>query len=374
VNKSVTGQALRWDAYPAHRISEVWDVPDLDSVAFRERQARGEVERFAVAGWRTRVSTVGGLGTVDRLRVRQGAEVSVVDCVLPATDRRTYEADEPALMLYATLAGEVVYRVAGCPPIVLTGPELTLLSVPRGAPLTIDVSGGRRQQRVYGMFKHAAIAPALGLDPDRLPDALRAAPHGHATFGRLVSLPLEPHVAALVAQTIATPLGGELRALQYEGRLLELVALAIDALLRPESMRVVQRDGRTAELARRARDRLARDFRRPPEIATLARALGVNANKLRMAFKATYGTTMADFCLDCRMREAQQLLIADRLSIAQIAERVGYEYASGFAAAFAAYVGTTPRDYRRQKAPIRIELGRTRRRRTGPDAAGGERT
>jgi AraC-like DNA-binding protein len=112
------------------------------------------------------------------------------------------------------------------------------------------------------------------------------------------------------------------------------------------------------DLAQRARQRLSVEFRKPPDLDELARELGTNPNKLRASFKAAFGLTMAEYCLERRMREAQQLLFQDRLSISQIAERVGYEYPSGFAAAFAAHVGMTPREYRRHRAPISVRLGR----------------
>jgi AraC-like DNA-binding protein len=57
------------------------------------------------------------------------------------------------------------------------------------------------------------------------------------------------------------------------------------------------------------------------------------------------------------MREAQQLLLQGRLSISQVAEAVGYDYPSGFAAAFSAHVGVTPREYRNKRAPISVRLG-----------------
>jgi AraC-like DNA-binding protein len=171
-------------------------------------------------------------------------------------------------------------------------------------------------------------------------------------------MPLDQHVAGLVADTIDSPLQGEMRALQYQGRLTELVAYALQALhSQPAAARSALRTGRDVDLAQRARERLSQTFRKPPDLDLLARDLGTNPNKLRAAFKAAFGVTMAEYCLERRMREAQQLLFHDRLSIAQVAERVGYEYPSGFAAAFAAHVGMTPRQYRQHRAPISLRLG-----------------
>jgi AraC-like DNA-binding protein len=53
------------------------------------------------------------------------------------------------------------------------------------------------------------------------------------------------------------------------------------------------------------------------------------------------------------------LLLQGRLNISQIAERVGYEYPSGFTAAFSRHVGLTPREYRRHRVPITRTLRAT---------------
>ena len=67
--------------------------------------------------------------------------------------------------------------------------------------------------------------------------------------------------------------------------------------------------------------------------------------------------TMADYCLECRMRRAQQLLLEARLTIAQVAESVGYEHQSSFTAAFRSHVGMLPREYRKHRAAFTLPLG-----------------
>jgi predicted oxidoreductase len=57
-----------------------------------------------------------------------------------------------------------------------------------------------------------------------------------------------------------------------------------------------------------------------------------------------------------RVREAQQLLMEATLTIAQVAERVGYEHQSSFAAAFKNQVGMSPREYRCHRAPFSLEF------------------
>jgi AraC-like DNA-binding protein len=144
-----------------------------------------------------------------------------------------------------------------------------------------------------------------------------------------------------------------MRVVQYAGRLAELVAYTIDAIQHAPSSRGgslhLRRD---VQLAQAALNRLQMDYRRPPLFAELAQDVGTNQNKLKAVFKDAFGLTMAEYCLERRMREAQLLLMEATLTIAQVADRVGYEHQSSFAAAFRGHVGMSAREYRQHRAPF----------------------
>ena len=139
--------------------------------------------------------------------------------------------------------------------------------------------------------------------------------------------------------------------------LAELVAYALEAMLHEQPARATALSlRRDLELARAARACLDREYRRPPNFGELAREIGTSQNKLKAVFKEAFGLTMADYCLERRMREAQLLLMEAALTIAQVAERVGYEHQSSFTAAFRGHVGMSPREYRRHRAPFSLDL------------------
>ena len=148
----------------------------------------------------------------------------------------------------------------------------------------------------------------------------------------------------------------------------ELVENALDADARVVQVEIEQggtslvrvRDdgsGMTRADAQLALERLSRQYREPPLFDQLAADLGTNPNKLKRAFKDVFGVTMASYCLERRMREAQQLLLEAKLSVAEVAERVGYGHQSNFTAAFSAHVGMSPSEYRRHRAPVHLALG-----------------
>ncbi len=351
---------------------------DFETEAFRRDEAAGLLKRFSRHGVRAFMAPIGGSGVADVVRFGNGVEINVNNFVLPTLRRRSYVADEALILLRASLSCDAVFKAAHTPPVVFNRPELTLVCVPSGMHITVDGQGGVRQQGVNGFFRPAALTEAYGLQPDDLPPVVREAVAGTAGFGRIVSLPLDHHVAALVADTIDTPLQGEMRALQYAGRMAELVAYTMDAIRRhPPALRVAAAamtsatpatpatpasvaeplDWRAAHLVQLALERLARAYRKPPLFKELARELGINPNKLQASFKAAFGITMADYCLERRMREAQQLLLEAKLSVAEVAERVGYGHQSNFAAAFSGHLGMSPREYRKHRAPVHLSLG-----------------
>lgn len=342
------------------RFSEARSALDFEDPVFLRGEAEGFVKRISRNGARFFFGAHGGSGISDVVRFPGGVEINVNNFVLPTLRRRAYKADEPLIMLRASLSCDVIFKVEGLAPMVFNRPELTLICLPKGLRMTADGQGGVPQRGVNGIFRPSAFAKAYGLQPADLPPVVRDAVVGSGSFGRIVSLPLDHRVASLVADTIDTPLEGEMRALQYAGRLSELVAYTLNAVRgahgeqRPERGLMGWRD---ADLARAAMERLARDYRQPPRFTGLARELGTNPNKLQAAFKGAFGVTMAEYCLQRRMREAQQLLLEGKLSVAQVAERVGYAHQSNFAAAFSGSAGMSPREYRRHRAPISLPLG-----------------
>lgn len=340
-------------------VSSIWAPQDYDSPDFTAAERAGEVRRLGRNAYRAFLSITGGSGTSDVMWLGDGHAVNVINLRSAVPQRQLYLTDEPLIMLRASLACDVSYAAAGAAALLFRRPEVTLVHVPAGMQLEIDVVAGARQQGLVGFYRATVFASHYGLRPDDLPPLLRAAVLGEGTTGRIASFPIDERIAALVAETIDSPLSGELRQVQCAARMAELVAFTIDAMQRTPALHgggVARR--RNVDFAQAARARLEREYRDPPRFAELAHELGTNQNKLKTAFRELFGMTMADYCLECRMREAQQLLLEDRLSIAQIAESVGYEHQSSFTAAFRSHVGMLPSEYRKHRAAFSLPLGK----------------
>lgn len=337
-----------------------WSPMDFEQELGRLGSNEGAFKRFSRNGVRTLHHMLGGTGTSEMVRLDDSAQLNVVNCTLPLMATWHYDTDEALIMLRASLCCDVAFRFEGIPTIVFNRPEVTIACVPGGQHMTVDVMGGGRQQGVIALFRASSFAARFGLIPEDLPSEMRNALTGTGTVGRIASFPLDHRIANLLADTIDTRLEGEMRAVQYAGRLAELVAYTMDAMQRTPSLNGdalhLRRD---IGLAQAALDRLQQEYRRPPLFSDLAHQIGTNQNKLKAVFKDAFGVTMAEYCLERRMREAQQLLLEASLTIAQVAERVGYEHQSSFAAAFCRHVGMSPREYRRHRAPFSQTLETT---------------
>ena len=79
----------------------------------------------------------------------------------------------------------------------------------------------------------------------------------------------------------------------------------------------------------------------------LAQIAGLSTGHFCTAFKRTEGTSPHHYVLQCRVRRAQQLLTSTQMSLAEIADTVGFSNQSHCIHYFREIVGVTPSDYRR---------------------------
>lgn len=83
-----------------------------------------------------------------------------------------------------------------------------------------------------------------------------------------------------------------------------------------------------------------------PSLQTLARLVGTNECTLKRAFKQEFGTTVFQYLFDYRMTLAAQYLLDTTLPIADVGEKVGYDYQSHFCTAFKRRYGISPTTFR----------------------------
>lgn len=237
--------------------------------------------------------------------------------------------------------GRCELLVEGEPPRILTAGDLML--APRADAHALRSVGGRRAKAkgeetliVCGAFLfHAADHHAL----ECLPRVLHVPGEG----GRAA-----PWVAALTEAlaTEAKEMGAGSDVVM--ARLSDaLVARALrvhaQTALEPGWLRGLSDPG----LAR-ALSAMHEDLRRPWTLASLARTAGSSRAAFSARFSALVGEPAMQYLLGRRMRHAMTLLADERISLAQVAESVGYGSEAAFSAAFKRHTGVPPGTYRRR--------------------------
>ncbi len=87
-------------------------------------------------------------------------------------------------------------------------------------------------------------------------------------------------------------------------------------------------------------------FSDPLTIKNIARAAGVSESRLHTQFKSHVNLSPKLYLTEIRLKNAASMLEKTRLSIAEIALRVGYGDQSAFARAFQRHMGSSPSKFR----------------------------
>lgn len=91
-----------------------------------------------------------------------------------------------------------------------------------------------------------------------------------------------------------------------------------------------------------ARHLLIKDLKNAPTIEELSRMVGVNRQKLKVDFKASFGKTIFQYLREERMHTAKSMLMNARVTIQEVASAVGYESTSHFSRRFKEQFGILP--------------------------------
>jgi len=152
-------------------------------------------------------------------------------------------------------------------------------------------------------------------------------------------------------QIISCPYQGLARQIYLESKALELISLQLTQLIQSQSEIIssvssgcLQPDD--IERIYQAKSILEANLENPPSLMELARKVQLNDYKLKRGFKEVFGTTTFGYLQKIRMERGKNLLAERMLTIAGVAQTVGYKSPSRFCDAFKKHFGITPRNYR----------------------------
>ncbi len=245
---------------------------------------------------------------------------------------------EPSLFVGMLTAGEHVGQI---------GTRLVSISQP-GVPFVIGIGHSvemrsiqRRGQicQMHGFQLGLEFIETLAQENGRAGSGLLALPADTVSMREIdgnIALKL------LLAQLADNPFSGALARIYAESRILcALVELGAE-LSDSDGAGIPRLTRNRRDYAEHARLLLDARLANPPSVSELAREIGLNETDLRRSFKQSFGLTIIAYLRDRRLEIARRLVLERKLSIAEIAYRVGFASPANFATAYRRRFGRAP--------------------------------
>ncbi|MEO1202209.1 MAG: AraC family transcriptional regulator [Pseudomonadota bacterium] len=190
-----------------------------------------------------------------------------------------------------------------------------------------------------------SLRHGFGVDTGKLPGALRDVLFGGAEPGTVFPVPLACPATNNVRELLRMPFAGTRRRLFTEAKVVEMTCRLFQEI--EESHGAAAAGRRTHDdRIEKARQLLTADLTGAPSIEQLVRHAGLNRTTLSARFKDKYGVSLHEYHRRYRMNAALRMLRETPLSIAAIADSLGFSHATNFSAAFKRQFGAVPKDVR----------------------------
>lgn len=99
---------------------------------------------------------------------------------------------------------------------------------------------------------------------------------------------------------------------------------------------------------------IERNYQKSMTVADIAEAAALSRGYFSRLFHERTGKTVQEYLIEYRMQRAAELMLTTPLSIAQVANSVGYENPLHFSRAFKNVYGVAPRDWRKENK-VKVE-------------------
>lgn len=197
-----------------------------------------------------------------------------------------------------------------------------------------------RMIRVSVLMKPDFLPSFVAGDPGRLPAALKGENKEPCRFSDTVT----PGMRTVIDQILCCPYHGLTRRLFIEAKVMELTAYKMAQLdnVKQDYSPKAALTGPDIERVHLAARLLTRDFENTPNMAELARSVGMCRSKLFDCFRMVYGITPLDYLRNKRLETAEKLLNEGKANVTQASYAVGYASLSHFSKTFKEHFGFSP--------------------------------
>ena len=189
----------------------------------------------------------------------------------------------------------------------------------------------------------ALLRDGFGIELKRLRELY--CPEGE-TF--IAGMQLPP--ALLERLTSFAELPSEQSAVACKTALIDFLALLLYEKPAPETVHPAYYTRSQVAIAKQTRSIITSDLAAQHTVREFAERFSISESSVKNYFYGVYGQSISQYTAHQRMLEAARLLTGTRLSVIEVAGRVGYVNQSKFAAAFRREFACTPLEYRRKKS------------------------
>jgi AraC-like DNA-binding protein len=151
-----------------------------------------------------------------------------------------------------------------------------------------------------------------------------------------------PKMLSIMRDMLFSGYTGEILNTYLAAKARELLVMCLERVMNnplPDPIRMSEKE---IERIYEARDTILQNLTKEWTMMELARSIDLTQYKLKSGFLELFGTTVAAYQRDARMEKARLLLQNASLSLAAIAEMVGYTNANSFSLAYKNYFGISP--------------------------------
>ena len=322
--------------------------------AFANLEGGRRVERVVrhsardMFGARVALEDQDGRGYWDFMRARDDIYV-IVENYSFKDPRMERIVDDDILQFYFELSGDLTMTIPGARPLHLNQPSLLIYHQRRGMEFTAWTAPSARQRSVIVNVRPQFVLDTFLGDGEDPPAPLRWLLEGWVGGAMpYCQLALNARMFELVNRLVEAPHSGAIGLVHTEALVMELLCAGVAQVGLQAGVPRQSYTSRELRCLNAAREIWMREMAQPPTIREVARAAGLNQTTLKQGFKAVFGETPFDLSVRCRMHHALELLREQRLSVARVAEAVGYRHPTSFATAFRRHFRIQPQQVGRQ--------------------------
>jgi len=158
--------------------------------------------------------------------------------------------------------------------------------------------------------------------------------------------PITDNLHAILEDCEKYQLNENFKSVFYQAKMTELLVNFFCEPEQPPRMQCPFLNNEKAVLKiKQVKDILIENMEDPPQIKTLSEQVNLSEYKLKQGFKKIYGATPSAYLLNYKLEKSKKMLRQDKMSVQEVACKIGYDNPSHFISAFKKKYNITPKKY-----------------------------